>query len=56
MLLRTTGIRQREKHIFNGKEDTRLKPQRVTPCLWKTQYKIYLDCQGMDQIVYVSYA
>ena len=45
-----------EKYIFNGKEETRLKPRRMTPSLWMKQYKRYLYHQGMDQIVYVSYA
>ena len=45
-----------EKYIFNGKEENRLKPQRMTPRLWKKKYKRYVDRQGMDQIVYVSYA
>jgi hypothetical protein len=45
--------RSTEKHIFNGKEETGLKPQRMTPRLWKLQYN--RNRQGMDQIVYVSY-
>jgi hypothetical protein len=45
--------RSTEKHIFNGKEETGLKPQRMTPHLWKLQYN--RNHQGMDQIVYVSY-
>ena len=27
-----------EKYIFNGKQETRLKPQRMTPRLWKLAY------------------
>jgi hypothetical protein len=27
-----------EKHIFNGKEETGLKPRRMTPRLWKLKH------------------
>ena len=27
-----------EKDMFNGKEETALRPQRMTPHLWKLQY------------------
>ena len=27
-----------EKDLFNGKQETRLKPQRMSPCLWKLAY------------------
>ena len=27
-----------EKNIFNGKQETALKPWRITPHLWKMQY------------------
>ena len=30
--------RTTEKYIFNGKEETKLKPRRITPRLWKKQY------------------
>ena len=36
--LRITGIEQTKKNIFNGKQDTALKPWRMTPHLWKMQY------------------
>ena len=39
--------RTSEKYIFNGKEETRLKPRRVTPHLWKKQYKRYSNRQGI---------
>jgi len=41
-----------KKHIFNGKEETILRPWRMTPCAWKLQYNRV--SQGMDRIVYVS--
>ena len=41
-----------EKHIFNGKEETGLKPRRMTPHLWKLEYnKSRRD--GIFQFVYV---
>jgi hypothetical protein len=30
--------RTTEKYLLNGKQDTGLKPQRMTPCLWKLAY------------------
>jgi hypothetical protein len=30
--------RTTEKHIFNGKEETGLKPRRMTPHLWRLEY------------------
>jgi hypothetical protein len=27
-----------EKHFFNEKEETSLKPQRMTPHLWRLEY------------------
>ena len=36
--LRISGIEQSEKNIFNGKLESTLKPQRMTPHLWKLQY------------------
>ena len=36
-----------EKYIFNGKEETRLKPRRMTPGLWMKQYKGYSNCNLM---------
>jgi hypothetical protein len=27
-----------EKHIFNGNEETGLKPRRMTPHLWRLEY------------------
>jgi len=41
-----------EKHIFNSKEDTEIKPQRMTPHVWKLEYN--RNRQG-KQLVYVSY-
>ena len=43
-----------EKHIFNEKEETALKPQRMTPHLWKFQYN--RNRQGTNQIVYFIYS
>ena len=41
-----------EKYLFNGKEETGLKPRRMTPNLWKLEYnKICRD--GILQFVYV---
>ena len=36
--LRITCIEQLKKNIFNGKQNTALKPWRMTPHLWKMQY------------------
>ena len=36
--LRITGIEQPKKNIFNGKQETALKPWRMTSHLWKMQY------------------
>ena len=36
--LRITGIEQPKKLFVNGKQETALKPQRMTPHLWKMQY------------------
>ena len=36
--LRITGIEQPKKNLFNGKQETALKPRRMTPHLWKMQY------------------
>ena len=36
--LRITGIEQLKKVFFNGKQETALKPGRMTPHLWKMQY------------------
>jgi hypothetical protein len=30
--------RTTEKYVFNGKQETGLKPQRMTPRLWKLTY------------------
>ena len=51
-LLKTHKYRTTEKHIFNRKEETGLKPQRMTPHKWRLEYNI--NRQGM-QFVYVSY-
>ena len=42
--LRIIGIEQLKKNIFNGKKETALKPQRMTPHLWKLQYN--RNCQA----------
>jgi hypothetical protein len=44
--------RTTEKYIFNGKQETRLKPQRMTPHLWKLAYE-KINPQG-THFVYVS--
>ena len=36
--LRIIGIEQAKKNKFNGKQDTALKPWRMTHHLWKMQY------------------
>ena len=36
--LRITSIEQPKEIIFNGKQETALKPRRMTPHLWKMQY------------------
>ena len=35
-----------EKYLFNGKEEIALKPQRMTPRLWKLEYNRI--CQGIN--------
>jgi hypothetical protein len=35
--------RTTEKHLFNGKEETGLKPRIMTPHLWRLEYK--RNCQ-----------
>ena len=37
-LHRNHKYRSTEKHLFNGKEETTSKPQRMTPRLWKLEY------------------
>ena len=44
--------RTTEKDLFNGKQETGLKPQRMTPHLWRLEYN--RNCQGL-QFIYVSY-
>jgi hypothetical protein len=41
-----------KKHIFNGKEETAIKPRRMTPHLWKLAYN--RNHQG-KQFDYVSH-
>ena len=36
--LRTISILLLKKDLFNGKQETGLKPQRMTPHLWKLAY------------------
>jgi hypothetical protein len=40
-----------EKHRFNGKEETGLKPRRMTPHIWRLEYN--RNHQG-TQFIYVS--
>ena len=35
---RNHKYRTAEKHIFNDKEETGLKPRRMTPWLWNLEY------------------
>ena len=44
--------RTTEKHLFNGKQETALKPQRMTPHLWKLQYNRNL--QGTYESSYIK--
>ena len=37
-LSRNHKYRTTKKDLFNGKQQTGLKPQRMTPCLWKLAY------------------
>ena len=37
-LPRNPKYRTTEKHLFNDKEETRLKPRRMTPQLWMLEY------------------
>ena len=50
--LRTIGTEELKKHLFNGKEETGLRPRRMTPGLWKLQYNRI--SQHINQIVYLS--
>jgi hypothetical protein len=38
LLPKNHRYRTTEKHIFNGKEETGLKPRRMTPHLWRLEY------------------
>jgi hypothetical protein len=50
--LRTIGIILLKKHNFNGKEETGLKPRRMTPHFWRLEY----NTNRQDtQFFYVSY-
>ena len=44
--------RTTEKHLFNGKQESSLKPQRMTPHLWKLQYN--RNCQGTYESSYMK--
>ena len=44
--------RTTEKHLFNGKQETALKQQRMTPHICKFQYNI--SCQGMYESSYMK--
>jgi hypothetical protein len=44
--------RTTEKDIFNGKQETGLKPQRITPRLWNLEYD-RINPRG-THFVYVS--
>lgn len=37
-LPRNHKYRTTKKHLFNDKEETRLKPRRMTPQLWMLEY------------------
>ena len=52
LLPKNHKYRATENHIFNGKEETGLKPQRMTPHLWRLEYNI--NHQG-TQFIYVLY-
>ena len=45
-LYKNHSYRSIEKHLFNGKEETGLRPRRMTPCAWKLQHNRV--SQGMD--------
>ena len=47
--LRIIGYRTIGIHLFNGKEETALKPQRMTPHIWKLQYN--RNRQGRDNVL-----
>jgi hypothetical protein len=38
LLLKNHRYRTTEKHLFNGKEETGLKPRRMIPHLWRLEY------------------
>ena len=38
LLPKNHRYRTTEKHLFNGKEETGLKPRRMTPHLWRLEY------------------
>jgi hypothetical protein len=44
LLRKNHRYRTTEKHIFNAKEEIGLKPQRMTPHLWRLEYN--RNCQG----------
>jgi hypothetical protein len=50
--LKTLSIVLLKKDIFNGKQETRLKPPRMTPHLWKLAYE-RINPRG-THFVYVS--
>jgi hypothetical protein len=38
LLPKNHRYRTTEKHIFNGKEETGLKPRKMAPHLWRLEY------------------
>ena len=50
--LRIIGIKQPKKKKFNGKQEAALKPQKITPHLWKLQYNI--NHQGRYESSYMK--
>jgi hypothetical protein len=44
--------RYNDKHIFNGKEESGIKPRRMTPHLWKLEYnRLNRQCKSIFIIV-----
>jgi hypothetical protein len=45
--------RTTKKDLFNGKQETRLKSQTMTACLWKLAYDI-INSRGMNFFMYLK--
>ena len=57
-LSKKNKYRKNEQNIFNGKKETALKPQRMTPHLWNMQYNrnLHHDTNGSSYMnCYVFY-